>query len=430
VTAPAHTPSLAAGERADGGPRRSLILAGGGMRVAYQAGVMVALEEAGLRFEHADGTSGGTMNLAMLLSGVPPREMCERWRSLRLSGFVSPLPLRDYLRGPSLPAFGDGDGLRGSVYPHLGVDVERIRAAEGIDGTFNVCNYTAKTNEAIPHREIDLDLLVAGVSLPIFMPPLPHDGDLYLDSVWIKDANLLEAVRRGCDELWLVWCIGNTATYRNGAFKQYVHMIELSANGSLIEELQRIAELNAGRERPVRVHVIKPLWPLPLDPDFYVGRIDAAALIALGYRDARRYLARADPAGVPLDVTATRMHDPRPGAGWRTELRDGDLTLRAFAEVEDVAAFLDGVPAVAGGDATSPELGDRVLAAGGTVELAAPGRLRWRFDVAGRDIELEQDVASPAARLRMMRSLHARGVASVPAGALTVARLLRGLRRR
>ena len=62
--------ALAAGD-ADG-PRRSLVLAGGGIRVAYQAGVLVALEEAGLRFQHADGTSGGTFNLAMLLSGLTP----------------------------------------------------------------------------------------------------------------------------------------------------------------------------------------------------------------------------------------------------------------------------------------------------------------------------------------------------------------------
>ena len=68
---PVVTTALAAGPEAT--PRRSLLLAGGGIRVAYQAGVLVALEEAGLRFHHADGTSGGTFNLAMLLSGVHRR---------------------------------------------------------------------------------------------------------------------------------------------------------------------------------------------------------------------------------------------------------------------------------------------------------------------------------------------------------------------
>src|SRR6201999_587446 len=88
--------------------------------------------------------------------------------------------------------------------------------------------------------EIDEDLLVAGVSLPLLMPPVAHRGSLYTDSVWIKDANPTEAVRRGAEELWLVWCIGNSGVYRSGAFNQYVHMIELSANGKLFEEFDHL----------------------------------------------------------------------------------------------------------------------------------------------------------------------------------------------
>jgi len=43
----------------------------------------------------------------------------------------------------------------------------------------------------------------------------------------------------------VVWCIGNTGEYRTGVFNQYVHMIELSANGALFEEFDRIQEINA-----------------------------------------------------------------------------------------------------------------------------------------------------------------------------------------
>jgi hypothetical protein len=274
-----------------------------------------------------------------------------------------------------------------------------------------------------------MDLLVAGVSLPIFMPATEHGGDLYLDSVWIKDANLLEAVRRGCDELWLVWCIGNTATYRDGAFKQYVHMIEISANGSLNEELERIRALGEERGRPVRVHVIRPEWPLPLDPDFYMGRIDAGTLIALGYRDACRYLETRDPAGVPLGPEATRMREPRPGVGWRSELRGradgGELTVHAHAEVEDVAAFTGGAPAVAVGEVSHPDLGDRVLARDGSVSLEG-GRLRWTVDVDGRRFSLEQDARRA---LGTAHSLHARGVASPLDGARAVGRFVGALAR-
>ena len=66
------------------------------MRVAYQAGVLAALEQAGLRFHHVDGSSGGTMNLSMLLSGLDADEICQRWRTLRQRQFAAPLPWRDY----------------------------------------------------------------------------------------------------------------------------------------------------------------------------------------------------------------------------------------------------------------------------------------------------------------------------------------------
>jgi len=308
------------------GPRRSLILAGGGMRVAYQAGVLKALAEADLCFHHADGTSGGTINLAMLLSGLSPDAMCARWRTLKVRDFVSFMPFHQYLKAHNLLAMGDADGIVKKVFPHLGIDVDSINAAQGMEGTFNVCNYTRKTNEAIRHDAVDLDLLVAGISLPIFMPPVDKDGTLYIDAVWIKDANCMEAVKRGADELWLVWCIGNTEVYKGGAFDQYVHMIEMSANGALFEEFDRIREVNEriaqgeapyGHTRPIRLHVIKPRYPLPLDPDLYLGKIDAATLIAMGYADAKQYLRTRTEVGIPFQPEATHMETTNPGISFR-----------------------------------------------------------------------------------------------------------------
>ena len=354
---------------ADAPTRRALILAGGGIRVAYQAGVLRALAEAGLRFFHADGTSGGTINLAMLLSGLTPDDMCERWRTLDVTAFGTPMPITDYLDAPHLMGLGTADGVRNAVFPHLGIDVERIRAARTMTGTFNVCNFTRKTAEVIPHTEIDLDLLVAGISLPIFMPPVRARGVDWTDAVWIKDANLLECVRRGADELWLVWCIGNTPTYYPGAFRQYVHMIEMSANGALFEEFAQISAINEriaagerpfGHARPIVLHVIKPRYALPLDPDFYFGRVDARTLMDLGYADCCRYLATADENGVPLTPEATQMSDEPLGITFREQMsgpfalgasdpRAGEtdakrtgttLTMHATVTVHDVDRFV------------------------------------------------------------------------------------------
>ena len=51
--------------------KRSLILAGGGIKVAFQAGVLqVWLDEAGLEFDHADGASGGHAYVILGLDGI------------------------------------------------------------------------------------------------------------------------------------------------------------------------------------------------------------------------------------------------------------------------------------------------------------------------------------------------------------------------
>jgi predicted acylesterase/phospholipase RssA len=300
------------------GVQRSLVIAGGGMRVAYQAGAFRALQEAGICFSHADGTSGGTINLAMLLSGLSADDMCQRWRSLDVKDFVSLMPLQQYLKAQDMLAMGDADGIIGKVFPHLGIDIQKINAASGTQGTFNVCNFTNKTNEAVPHDKLSLALLIAGISLPVFMPPVEVNDQLYTDSVWIKDANLMAAVKRGAEELWLIWCIGNTPTYQTGVFNQYVHMIELSANGGLFEEFEHISEINKGiaagyspygQTSPIKLHIIKPRFPLPLDPDLYLGKIDTATLISMGYSDARAYLANINNDGLPFSPWVTKMQE-------------------------------------------------------------------------------------------------------------------------
>lgn len=402
MTGTSNIPDGAQGA-SDPGPRRSLILAGGGMRVAYQAGVVKALFEAGLTFSHADGTSGGTMNLAMLLSGLSADEMCDRWRTLDVKDFASLMPAGDYLEPAELEAVGTAQGIVDKVFPHLGVDMARINAAQGMAGTFNVCDFSSKTSEVIPHAQLDMDYLVAGISLPIFMPPVAKAGSLYMDSVWIRDANLMEAVRRGAEEIWVVWCIGNAGVYRRGAFNQYVHMIELSANGALFGDFERIGELNAailaggspgGRTRPIRLHLVRPQWPLPLDPDYFLGRIDAATLIAMGYADAKTYIATMRPEGLPWTPEVTRMNDPKLGIAFREVMsggfalgetdpatgaakgkNSGDImAMHAAITIQDVDRFIadpDHVGQINGSIDYTP-FGENILATSGVFNLFSP----------------------------------------------------------
>jgi hypothetical protein len=201
-------------------------------------------------------------------------------------------------------------------------------------------------------------------------------------------------VRRGADEIWLVWCIGNIPEYHDGLFNQYVHMIELSANGRLIEDLQAISAINADRvakgRDPIRLHVVKPRFALPLDPVYYAGRITGEELVAMGYRDAADYLDGMSAAGVPLDSGATRMESPPAGRrvveemtveGWAPQKdlpapQPARPTLRLVVEAFDpTQAAGDG--AVAGrvcGRVSLPGIGVDVPVRGGTLSVTGSGR--------------------------------------------------------
>ena len=294
-----------AAAQASGQPKRALVLPGGGLRLSYQVGMLLALEQADLGFQLMDGTSGGSLNLSMLLSGQRPTEMARRWRSLQLQDTMSLLPLKDYLQGPSLEALADGRGFRDKVLPHLGIHIDRIRAAQGVVASYNLLDYGAKAVAVIPAAKIDADLIVAGMSLPGVFPPLRRDGRIYLDTGFVQDANLSEMVRQGAEELWLLWGLGNTGSYRGGPLHLYVQMLEMSANAALNLQLAEIHTLNGriargdspyGQTRAIQVHVLRPDHALPLDPDLFSGRIDHATLIDMGYADGCRYLARTGAA--------------------------------------------------------------------------------------------------------------------------------------
>jgi predicted acylesterase/phospholipase RssA len=394
----------------DPGPARSLILSGGGMRVSYQAGAIRALMEAGLTFGHMDGTSGGAINLALLLSGQSPEAMCDRWRTLPSQNFLSLRPLKKYLRSADLTAMGDADGILARVFPHLGVDMRQVRAVSCVAGTFNVFDYVRKVNRVFQHTEMDEQLLVASMSLPGVLPPVERNGDVLLDSAFVQDVNLMEAVRRGAEELWVVWCLGNSAQYRGGALRLYVQMLEMGANAALNRELERIAEINEGiargdapygLKRPVRVHLIIPKRPLPLDPDLMTGRVDHATLIDMGYADARHYLDSVRPEGIPLLPESTMMKDSKPGVNFRetmagffsldeTDPQAGAakaqggtrLAMHATVDIGDIREFISDPQHRSGliGHIDFAPFGQGIPASGGVFQLFAPGnepKLKW-----------------------------------------------------
>ena len=220
---------------------RSLVLAGGGLKVGFQAGVLqVWLDEAGLDFDHADGASGGCLNLALYCEGRTGTEIADAWRNAEPLAGVG-VNLGDLLTASSLFSL---DRYRENVLRSAWqLDWDRIRASNRT-GTFNLCNFDRHELVVAENREMDEDRLVSSISLPMWFPPVQIDGENYIDAVYLTDGNLEEAIRRGADEIWAIWTVSRGGEWHDGFVNQYFQIIEVAANGRFFQTWRRIEENN------------------------------------------------------------------------------------------------------------------------------------------------------------------------------------------
>ncbi|MFB7512370.1 patatin-like phospholipase family protein [Streptomyces sp. NPDC056144] len=391
-------------------PRRSLLLAGGGLKVAYQAGVLqVLLDEAELTFDHCDGASGGIFNLAMYCQGMSGHEIADSWRTLAPLKGVSP-NWRELPKGPYARSLFTLDGYRRHVFPEWGLDWARIRATDR-EATFNLYNFSANELEAVTADRMDEDRFCAGVALPMWFPPVVIDGDTYIDPVYLTDANVEEAIRRGCEELWIIWTVSRRHRWRDGFVANYFHVIETTANGRLKDWLRRIeannTALRAGEEgefgRIVEVRMLSGEVPLNYLINF--GRDRFAQAVELGVRDARRWCTeqgipwKPGAALPPVDPTRLRFTERMVGRVAFTGGAPAGLALHVTVDVRGMDRFLSGPEheAELRGEIRCEELGGRLPIEQGTfqlfVEHTDPQHLRMRYraffaDRAGHPLTL------------------------------------------
>jgi predicted patatin/cPLA2 family phospholipase len=225
------------------GKKRALILAGGGIKVAFQAGVLqVWLDEAGVTFDHVDAASGGVFNLAMMCQGMRGLDIANNWRHLNPRAGIS-FNAAEFPKLVYAESLFTLDHYRTHVFPDWGLDWEKIRASP-LHGTFNVFNFSRKELQVVEPKDMTEDLLVACVSLPMWFPPVHINGETYIDSVYLTDANIEEAIRRGADEVWVIWTVSDKDEWQPGFVATYFQIIETSANGHYKAILNCIAENN------------------------------------------------------------------------------------------------------------------------------------------------------------------------------------------
>lgn len=279
----------------NGKHRRSLILAGGGMKVAFQAGVLqVWLDEAQIPFDHFDGASGGTLNLAMLCQGLTGTEIADNWRGLPVHEIVDP-NWETYWKLAYAESLMKLDRMRTKVFQEKWqLNWNTIQASEK-EATFNVYDFAEQCTRVVSPREMTEDLLIACISLPMWFPPVKIAGHTYIDAVFNTDANLEEAIRRGADELWVIWTVSQRSQWENGFVGNYFDIIEAAANGRFNDILRRIDASNDAHAaggasewgRTITVNVLQAEVPLHYLINLNPERVTEA--VECGISEGRRW---------------------------------------------------------------------------------------------------------------------------------------------
>jgi len=356
----------------DGPSRRALILAGGGLKVAFQAGVLqVWLDEARdggkrLEFMHADGASGGVFQLAMWCQGMSGHRITENWRRTSPIHAALELNCRGWLRAESLLTMRK---FRTRVLRDTwGLDWQRIQASTR-SATFNVFDVSGQRLVTLPPAQMNEDLLVAAASLPGWCPPVTVRGRTYIDGVLATDANLEAAIAAGANELWVIWTVSTAGRWRNGPVAEYFQVIvEACANGSLQRDLDRIAQSNRahaeGRpaQYPHPVRIVPLVQEVPLHYLLVFTRRSLKAAVDLGVRRAREWCRErgldvcvgSSPATVGEGAAVAGGLDFRESMAGTVafgasdalvsaqlgDARGDEMTLRLKVEIDDVDAFL------------------------------------------------------------------------------------------
>src|SRR5262245_61135596 len=138
------------------------------------------------------------------------------------------------------------------------------------------------------------DLLVAAASLSLWFPPVRTEGDVYIDAIFNIATNLEEAIRRGADELWIIWTTSQRGQWMSGYVGAFFGIFEATTTGGYKNMLARIERNNkavargAGSEFGRHIKVCELKAEVPLHYLFNFSK----------KRTARRWMP-ALPRGVP-----------------------------------------------------------------------------------------------------------------------------------
>jgi NTE family protein len=281
---------------------KALVITGGSIKGAYEAGVIKALFDNGFKPDMIHGISAGALNAAFLVSkihghGYPKAAslLLDLW--MKIESYKDIVKKR-YVRGiigaifNRFTAFADNRPLKDLVYENINredisnsvVDLS-VGAVDILSGNIK---YVGNLNPSI------LEYTIASAAIPGIMPASKINESYYYDGGLRDSAPISSAIKAGATEIVIVSCKPIRPEYEeiniNNALEVTDRVIAIVLNEMLRNDISRLFDVNRqvleGRadKKMIKCRLIQPLNRISVSLMKFDSN-DIRNMIELGLKD-------------------------------------------------------------------------------------------------------------------------------------------------
>lgn len=267
----------------------AFVLSGGASLGSIQAGMLLALADAGLAPDLIVGTSVGAINGGWLASRPDPaglRGLAEVWRSLSRHDVFPTRPIVGLLGFlGQLQSLVPATGLRRLLRRHL----EFTRIEDAPIPLHVVATDVLSGHDVLLSSGDAVDAIAASSAIPAILPPVRIDGRELMDGGVVNNTPISHAVNLGADVIYVLptgYACDLSAPPR-GVMAMALHALTLAINQRLAADITRF-------EQAIDLRVVPPLCPVHISPmDF----THASLLIDQAHTETGRWLTMPPTTG-------------------------------------------------------------------------------------------------------------------------------------
>jgi len=295
---------------------KALVLSGGSVKGAFQAGAIKAVVENNFQPDYIYGISVGSLNTVFLVNNIIKNEdtlsasnkLLDFWKT-KITKPKDIIDIRSNIKIIWNIIWGKFDGMVGTdplkKLINSTVSVDNLNKSE-IDFSVGATNY--KTGEIVYSHKGDADILdftLASTAMPIIMPAVILRNDPFFDGGLRNIVPLKIAIDKGADEIIMILCQPDSK--KSGSlinldanYKNIINLVE-RVTDILTDEIEdddidvcnsinKAIELKMDTtHKMIKLTVIRPDKALEIDLQTFTSD-DINRLINLGYDTAKTVL--------------------------------------------------------------------------------------------------------------------------------------------